>query len=89
MQLCGAHMDTMTRCAEIINTHTSVDFVDINVGCPIDLVFKKVSTVRCRGCRTIIFGGLKCCDHTSNCPILMSQCVGVSCPSNMILVEAF
>ena len=43
VQICGSHADTMTRCAELVNAHTSVDFVDINTGCPIDLVFKKVT----------------------------------------------
>ena len=42
MQVCGAHIDSMTRCAELINNEASVDFIDINIGCPIDLVFKKV-----------------------------------------------
>ena len=43
VQVCGAHADSMTRCAELVSTQASVDFVDINTGCPLDLVFKKVS----------------------------------------------
>lgn len=41
VQLEGAFPDTMTKCAELLNRTVQVDFVDINVGCPIDLVFKK------------------------------------------------
>ncbi|KAG7273568.1 hypothetical protein CRUP_019814, partial [Coryphaenoides rupestris] len=41
VQIEGCFPDTMTRCAELINDHIDVDFVDINSGCPIDLVYKK------------------------------------------------
>ncbi|XP_069815564.1 tRNA-dihydrouridine(47) synthase [NAD(P)(+)]-like [Dendropsophus ebraccatus] len=41
VQLEGAFPDTMTKCAELLNKSIDVDFVDINVGCPIDLVYKK------------------------------------------------
>lgn len=41
VQVEGCFPDTMTRCAELINNNTEVDFVDINSGCPIDLVYKK------------------------------------------------
>ncbi|KAM7025700.1 tRNA-dihydrouridine(47) synthase [NAD(P)(+)]-like [Acridotheres tristis] len=41
VQLEGAFPDTMTKCAELLNRTINVDFVDINVGCPIDLVYKK------------------------------------------------
>ncbi|XP_064428674.1 tRNA-dihydrouridine(47) synthase [NAD(P)(+)]-like isoform X2 [Mirounga angustirostris] len=42
VQLEGAFPDTMTKCAELLNRTIEVDFVDINVGCPIDLVYKKL-----------------------------------------------
>ncbi|XP_057345721.1 tRNA-dihydrouridine(47) synthase [NAD(P)(+)]-like isoform X2 [Manis pentadactyla] len=41
VQLEGAFPDTMTKCAELLNRTIEVDFVDINVGCPIDLVYRK------------------------------------------------
>ncbi|XP_046875036.1 tRNA-dihydrouridine(47) synthase [NAD(P)(+)]-like [Hypomesus transpacificus] len=41
VQLEGCFPDTMTRCAELLNNNIDVDFVDINSGCPIDLVYKK------------------------------------------------
>lgn len=42
-QLCGSFPDTMSRCAEMLSQEIDVDFIDVNIGCPIDFVFKKVS----------------------------------------------
>ncbi|XP_073438060.1 tRNA-dihydrouridine(47) synthase [NAD(P)(+)]-like [Dendrobates tinctorius] len=41
VQLEGAFPDTLTKCAELLNKTIEVDFVDINAGCPIDLIYKK------------------------------------------------
>eukprot|EP01119_Soliformovum_irregulare_P022729 TRINITY_DN7829_c0_g1_i1.p1 TRINITY_DN7829_c0_g1~~TRINITY_DN7829_c0_g1_i1.p1 ORF type:complete len:556 (+),score=137.68 TRINITY_DN7829_c0_g1_i1:91-1668(+) len=38
VQICGCHTDVMTKCAEVISDNITVDFVDINMGCPIDLI---------------------------------------------------
>uniref|UniRef100_A0A8D2JCR1 tRNA-dihydrouridine(47) synthase [NAD(P)(+)] n=1 Tax=Varanus komodoensis TaxID=61221 RepID=A0A8D2JCR1_VARKO len=45
VQVEGAFPDTMTKCAELLNRAIEVDFVDINVGCPIDLIYSKVLDV--------------------------------------------
>ncbi|XP_014676056.1 PREDICTED: tRNA-dihydrouridine(47) synthase [NAD(P)(+)]-like [Priapulus caudatus] len=41
VQLCGSHPDAMTRCAQLLREHADADFVDINAGCPLDLVCHK------------------------------------------------
>eukprot|EP00123_Amoebidium_parasiticum_P014772 comp22637_c0_seq1/m.34842 comp22637_c0_seq1/g.34842 ORF comp22637_c0_seq1/g.34842 comp22637_c0_seq1/m.34842 type:complete len:362 (-) comp22637_c0_seq1:417-1502(-) len=41
VQVCGGYADTMCRVAELIDEKCSVDFIDINCGCPIDIVFQK------------------------------------------------
>ncbi|XP_062815156.1 tRNA-dihydrouridine(47) synthase [NAD(P)(+)]-like [Anolis carolinensis] len=41
VQLEGAFPDTMTKCAELLSRTIEADFVDINVGCPIDLIYNK------------------------------------------------
>ena len=44
VQVCGAFPDTMTKCAEMLCQHVEVDFIDINCGCPIDLIFNSVNS---------------------------------------------
>jgi tRNA-dihydrouridine synthase 3 len=38
VQIAGAHGDQMARVCELLARETDVDFIDINMGCPIDLV---------------------------------------------------
>jgi tRNA-dihydrouridine synthase 3 len=32
----------MTRCAQMLEETTHIDFIDINLGCPIELVYQQV-----------------------------------------------
>ncbi|XP_059176502.1 tRNA-dihydrouridine(47) synthase [NAD(P)(+)]-like [Physella acuta] len=41
VQICGSYPDTMTRCAQLLTETCDVDFIDINCGCPIDLIYRK------------------------------------------------
>lgn len=41
VQIAGSHVDMMTKVGELIEDHISLDFVDINMGCPIDIVCNK------------------------------------------------
>ncbi|KAI9986566.1 hypothetical protein PInf_025519 [Phytophthora infestans] len=38
VQLAGSFSDQMTRVCELLTRETDIDFVDINMGCPIDIV---------------------------------------------------
>ena len=37
-QICGGYPDALAHCAQLIEEHATVDFVDINMGCPIDII---------------------------------------------------
>ncbi|EPS65108.1 hypothetical protein M569_09667 [Genlisea aurea] len=41
VQICGAYPDTVTKTVELIEQQCMVDFIDINMGCPIDVVVNK------------------------------------------------
>lgn len=41
VQICGSYPDTVARTVELIDQECAVDFIDINMGCPIDIVVNK------------------------------------------------
>jgi len=43
VQICGGYPDTMTRCAQLLVEKCDIDFIDINCGCPIDMIYNKGS----------------------------------------------
>ncbi|XP_068646703.1 tRNA-dihydrouridine(47) synthase [NAD(P)(+)]-like isoform X2 [Aristolochia californica] len=41
VQICGAYPDTVARTVDLVESECSLDFIDINMGCPIDIVVNK------------------------------------------------
>lgn len=41
IQLCGSNAETMTKATQLVMENCDVDFIDINMGCPIDCVYQK------------------------------------------------
>lgn len=41
VQLCGNNPYVMTRCAQMLEEKTHIDFIDVNLGCPIELVYQQ------------------------------------------------
>ena len=41
VQVCGGYPDLMSRCAELLDNEVRCDFIDVNMGCPIDGVCAK------------------------------------------------
>lgn len=40
-QICGNNIYTITKVAQLLQENTELDFIDLNLGCPIDLIYKK------------------------------------------------
>lgn len=40
-QICGNNAYAITKVAQLLKENTKLDFIDLNLGCPIDLVYKK------------------------------------------------
>ena len=48
-QICGGFPDAMARCAQLIEEHAAMDFVDINMGCPIDIICNRCGSAERQG----------------------------------------
>lgn len=40
-QLCGANVHVLTKAGQVVEEVADVDFIDINLGCPIDLIYRQ------------------------------------------------
>ncbi|CRL01395.1 CLUMA_CG014258, isoform A [Clunio marinus] len=41
VQLCGANARTVCYAAQVLTENIDVDFIDLNIGCPIDLIYQQ------------------------------------------------
>ena len=76
VQISAAHGDQMGRVCELIDEHCDVDFVDLNMGCPIELVCRKGGGAalqkRRKKVQEIVFHGLR----RLNCPLTIKMRTG-------------
>ncbi|XP_048511157.1 tRNA-dihydrouridine(47) synthase [NAD(P)(+)]-like isoform X2 [Athalia rosae] len=41
VQICGNNPGVLARCAQMLEDEIEVDFIDLNLGCPIDLIYRQ------------------------------------------------
>jgi tRNA-dihydrouridine synthase 3 len=73
VQLACAHADQGARACELIALHANVDFIDVNMGCPIDLVCKKGAgaglMMRERKLQDLLYGMSQTLSNTTITPL--------------------
>ncbi|CAO0796313.1 unnamed protein product [Mucor circinelloides] len=77
IQICGSKVDQVTKACEVLNKEADVDFIDLNMGCPIDLVFKQgagSALLEARGRMYKILKGMK---TVTDIPITAKYRMGV------------
>uniref|UniRef100_Q1RLG4 tRNA-dihydrouridine(47) synthase [NAD(P)(+)] n=1 Tax=Ciona intestinalis TaxID=7719 RepID=Q1RLG4_CIOIN len=82
VQLCGAFPDTMSRCAELISKTCEVDFIDINMGCPIDLIYKKGAGSALMRRTNKLFDIVNCMNRSIDVPLTCKVRAGVETKKN-------
>lgn len=69
VQVCGGFPDAMSRCCQLIEDNADVSFVDLNFGCPIDIVCNRGAgsalLVKTKKLHDIV----RCSSRTLSCPL--------------------
>jgi hypothetical protein len=76
VQIAAAHADQYTRAAELIEDLITVDFVDMNLGCPLDLVCNKGAGAKLMLRENKLKESLVGMSHVLSCPITVKMRTG-------------
>ena len=76
VQIAAAHPDQFTRVSELIETYTTVDFVDLNLGCPLDLICCKGAGAALMMRDRKLKGALEGISQTLSCPFTVKMRTG-------------
>lgn len=83
IQICGGWADTLTRCSQLINDNLEADFVDLNCGCPIDLVYKKGEGCALMGKSNKFEQIIRSMNSVLDIPLTVKMRVGISDNKNI------
>ncbi|XP_054270481.1 tRNA-dihydrouridine(47) synthase [NAD(P)(+)]-like isoform X2 [Macrosteles quadrilineatus] len=77
VQVCGGNTNVMTRCAQLLQEQTNIDFIDINVGCPIDLVYNQGAGSGLLNKKKALFSIVKSMKSVIDVPLSVKTRIGV------------
>ena len=78
VQICGNNPTMASKACELINSECDVDFIDLNVGCPIDMVFNRGAGSALMDRATKLEQILTGMVHVSDIPISVKMRIGTS-----------
>jgi tRNA-dihydrouridine synthase 3 len=76
VQIAGGYPDQFTRIAEVIETTMEVDFVDLNLGCPLEMLCNKGSGAALMRKESQLKGSLTGMTKVLSCPITIKMRAG-------------
>lgn len=77
VQICGNNPGVLTRCAQLLNQESDLDFIDLNLGCPIDLIYKQGSGCGMLNRANILETVVKSASQILNIPFTIKTRTGI------------
>lgn len=83
VQLCANNPYLLTKCGELLNNEAKVDFVDLNLGCPIELVYRNGAGSGLLNRPRILESCIKSLSDMLNVPLTVKTRTGVYTNENV------
>ncbi|KAI7906566.1 uncharacterized protein BX663DRAFT_496948 [Cokeromyces recurvatus] len=77
VQICGSKVEQITQACEVLSQEVDIDFIDLNMGCPIDLIYKQGAGSALLESRGRMYKMLKGMKTVSTVPITAKFRMGV------------
>ncbi|KAL1116494.1 hypothetical protein AAG570_004966 [Ranatra chinensis] len=83
VQICGKNEHVMARCAQVLQENAEIDFIDINLGCPIDWVYEQGSGSGLLRRQRILKSVVNSMVGLMEVPLTVKTRTGVSCSKSV------
>ncbi|RZF37532.1 hypothetical protein LSTR_LSTR008570 [Laodelphax striatellus] len=77
VQVCGNNPYVLTRCAQVLQEQADIDFVDINMGCPIDLVYQQGGGCGLMRREKVLYSVVECMNDVLDIPLTIKMRTGI------------
>ncbi|XP_065219820.1 tRNA-dihydrouridine(47) synthase [NAD(P)(+)]-like [Planococcus citri] len=84
VQVCGNNPHVMTKCAQLLEEQTDIDFIDVNLGCPIDLIYREGSGSGLLRRTRVLESILTCMNNVTDIPLTVKTRTGISKDANVV-----
>ncbi|KAI5635423.1 dihydrouridine synthase (Dus) domain-containing protein [Phthorimaea operculella] len=76
-QICGNNVYAITKVAQLLQENTELDFIDLNLGCPIDLVYKQGGGCGMMHRLSTLEASVRCASRLLSIPFTVKMRTGV------------
>ncbi|KAK2711254.1 hypothetical protein QYM36_012438, partial [Artemia franciscana] len=83
VQICGNNPYLLTKCAQMLEENISMDFLDINCGCPIDMFYEKGAGSGLMTREKPLTAAVECMSKVLSCPLTVKMRTGVQSDKNI------
>uniref|UniRef100_A0A7R9J891 tRNA-dihydrouridine(47) synthase [NAD(P)(+)] n=1 Tax=Timema californicum TaxID=61474 RepID=A0A7R9J891_TIMCA len=83
VQLCGNNPYVMTRCTQLLEEQMSINFIDVNLGCPIELVYQQGGGSGLLRREKVLESVVRSMSNVTNLPLTIKTRTGVYTDKNI------